>query len=187
MFKGDLGYSVSYQCNITEIIFERLGTTLNITVARRLSLQLLLGILLGIIAALNRGKMVDTVVTFFANIGVSMPIFWVGMILILVFGIRLKLLPTSGYVPLNEGFGQWLHHIVMPIIVCSFLPLAQFTRQSRSSLLEVIRQEYVTTAKAKGLKRTGVILKHQVRNALIPIITVAGQSLRVDGGFNGLD
>ncbi len=173
LFKGEMGFSISHQTEVQNVIFERLGTTLNIVIPAFI-IAVVLGILFGIIAALNRGKFIDTLLCFIANIGMSMPLFWIGMLLILVFGIQLKVLPTSGYVNMNDNFGEWLRHLVMPVIVCSFGALATFTRQTRSSLLEVIHQEYVKTARAKGLKRTKIIFSHQLRNALIPIITVMG-------------
>ena len=111
-----------------------------------------------------------------------MPMFWFGMILILCFGLRLHILPTSGAVRFSDGFIPWIRHIILPMIVLAMNPLAQFTRQTRSSMLEVIRQDYVTTAKAKGISQKAITLKHQLRNALIPIITVMGVTL---GGMIG--
>jgi len=173
IFRGDMGFSVSYQTNVQNVIFTRLGTTLSIVVPA-LILAVVLGILFGIIAALNRGKPIDTVISVVANIGMSMPLFWIGILLILVFGIRLRWLPTNGYVPISEGFLTWLRYLIMPVIVCSFGALATLTRQTRSALLEVIRQDYVTTARSKGVRTSRVIFAHQLRNALIPIVTVLG-------------
>ncbi|OYO59735.1 peptide ABC transporter, partial [Lachnotalea glycerini] len=137
---------------------------------------------LGIVAALNRGTIIDSAISFFANIGMSMPMFWLGMILILTFGLKLGILPTSGYVAPKDGIGNWLLHLILPMTVLAMGPLAQFTRQTRSSMLEVIRQDYVTTARAKGLKQKTIIFRHQLRNALIPIITIMGVQL---GGMIG--
>ena len=136
-----------------------------------------IGILLGIVAAKNRDKWPDSVISFFANIGVSMPMFWLGMMGMLVFALRLHILPSSGYVPMERSFIQWLQHMIMPIIVLSLNVNASFMRLTRSSMLEVMRQDYVTTARAKGVSKQAVTLKHQLRNSLIPIVTTMGNSL----------
>ena len=171
LFKGTMGFSISYQKEISEIIFSRLSATLNL-VTLAFIVAVLFGVSFGIISALNRGKMIDTVISVIANIGISMPIFWVGIILILVFSIKLNVLPAYGFVPMSEGLLPWLRTMIMPVVVCSFSALAQFTRQTRSSMLEVINQDYVLTAKAKGVGRGAIIVKHQLRNALIPLITI---------------
>lgn len=181
LFRGTMGLSISYQKEISAIIFPRLLTTLTVVIPAFL-IAVIAGILLGIAAAQNRGKLIDTIASFFANIGVSMPMFWLGMVLMLVFGLKLKILPTSGYAKLDRGVGEWVSHLILPVLTLSCGIIAQFARQTRSSMLEVIRQDYVTTAKAKGVEKKNVILKHQLRNALIPIITVMGNRL---GGMVG--
>jgi len=175
LFRGDMGFSVSFQTNVQNVIFSRLNTTLVIVIPAFI-IAIVFGVTFGIIAALNRGKIIDTVVSFVANIGMSMPLFWIGILLILVLAVRLRLLPTSGYISIANGFWPWARHLIMPVIVCSFGALASFTRQTRSALLEVIRQDYVTTARSKGIKPSRVIFTHQFRNALIPIVTVAGNA-----------
>lgn len=181
LFKGEMGRSVALQKDITEVIFQRLGVTLSIVIPAFI-LAVVLGIVLGIVAAKNRGTVIDTVISFFANIGMSMPMFWFGMILILIFGLKLGILPTSGFSSMKDGFGAYVFHLILPMIVLAMGPLAQFTRQTRSSMLEVIRQDYVTTARAKGLGQKAITFRHQLRNALIPIITVMGVTL---GGMIG--
>lgn len=135
------------------------------------------GILFGIIAAKNRGKVIDSVISFFANIGVSMPMFWLGMMGMLVFALKLRVLPSSGYVPITRDFGGWLSHMIMPIIVLSLGVNAGFVRLTRSSMLEVMRQDYVTTARAKGVSKKDVTFRHQLRNSMIPIVTTMGMRL----------
>lgn len=181
LFKGEMGRSVALQKDITEVIFQRLSVTLSI-VFPAFILAVVLGIILGIVAAKNRGTAIDTVISFFANIGMSMPKFWFGMILILIFALKLGILPTSGLSSIKDGFGEYISHLILPMIVLAMGPLAQFTRQTRSSMLEVIRQDYVTTARAKGLGKKAITFRHQLRNALIPIITVMGVQL---GGMIG--
>ncbi len=181
LFHGEMGRSVILQKEISEVIFQRLKVTLSVTLPAFI-LAVIVGVTLGIIAAIKRGSAIDSMISFFSNIGMSMPMFWFGMILILVCGLKLKILPTSGYVPIKEGAGEWFRHLILPMIVLAMGPLAQFARQTRSSMLEVIRQDYVTTARAKGLGQRAIIFKHQLRNALIPIITIMGVQL---GGMIG--
>lgn len=176
LFHGTMGQSISYQSEIADILLPRLMVTLSMVVPAFI-IGTVCGILLGILSAQNRGKWIDSVISFFANIGVSMPTFWLGMMGMLVLGLKLHLLPTSGYVPIERDFGGWLSHMIMPILVMSLSVNASFMRLTRSSMLEVIRQDYVTTARAKGVAKRSVILKHQLRNALIPIVTVMGNSL----------
>lgn len=178
LFKGEMGRSVTLQRDISEVIFERLGITLSIVLPAFI-LAVIVGTIFGILAALNRGRLLDTVVSYIANIGIAMPLFWLGIILILTFSLKLKIFPVQGYIAPWENFGESVKRLIMPVIVCSFSPMAQFTRQTRSAMLEVIRQDYVRTAEAKGLKKGAIILKHQLRNALIPIITVMGSQLGI--------
>ena len=176
LFHGTMGQSISYQSEIADILLPRLGVTLSMVVPAFI-IGTVIGILLGIVAAKNRGKWPDSVISFFANIGVSMPMFWLGMMGMLVFALRLHILPSSGYVPMERSFIQWLQHMIMPIIVLSLNVNASFMRLTRSSMLEVMRQDYVTTARAKGVSKQAVTLKHQLRNSLIPIVTTMGNSL----------
>lgn len=181
LFHGEMGRSVSLQKEISEVIFQRLGVTLSIVIPAFI-LAVILGVILGILAAKKRGSKVDTVISFFANIGMSMPMFWFGMLLIMLFALKLGILPTSGLADKSEGTGVYISHLILPVIVLAMGPLAQFTRQTRSSMLEVIRQDYVTTARAKGVTKKDLTFRHQLRNALIPIITVMGVQL---GGMIG--
>jgi len=181
LFRGEMGRSVSLQKEISEILFQRLSVTLSIVLPAFI-FAVILGVILGVVAAKKRGTKIDSAISFFANIGMSMPMFWFGMVLILVFASKLGVLPTSGYSPMKDGIGKWLSHLVLPVTVLAMGPLAQFTRQTRSSMLEVIRQDYITTARAKGLGQRAITFQHQLRNALIPIITVMGVNL---GGMIG--
>ena len=182
LFRGTMGQSISYQSEIADIILPRLGTTLTMVIPAFI-IGTITGILFGIIAAKNRGKVIDSVISFFANIGVSMPMFWLGMMGMLVFALKLRVLPSSGYVPITRDFGGWLSHMIMPIIVLSLGVNAGFVRLTRSSMLEVIRSDYIRTARAKGLSERTVIYKHAFRNTLIPLVTIIGGSL--PGLFSG--
>lgn len=176
LFRGTMGQSISYQSEIAGIILPRLGTTLTMVIPAFI-IGTITGILFGIIAAKNRGKTIDSVISFFANIGVSMPMFWLGMMGMLVFALKLRVLPSSGYVPITRDFGGWLSHMIMPIIVLSLGVNAGFVRLTRSSMLEVMRQDYVTTARAKGVSKKDVTFRHQLRNSMIPIVTTMGMRL----------
>ena len=176
LFRGTMGQSISYQSEIADIILPRLGTTLTMVIPAFI-IGTITGILFGIIAAKNRGKVIDSVISFFANIGVSMPMFWLGMMGMLVFALKLRVLPSSGYVPITRDFGGWLSHMIMPIIVLSLGVNAGFVRLTRSSMLEVMRQDYVTTARAKGVSKKDVTFRHQLRNSMIPIVTTMGMRL----------
>ena len=176
LFRGTMGQSISYQSEIADIILPRLGTTLTMVIPAFI-IGTITGILFGIIAAKNRGKTIDSVISFFANIGVSMPMFWLGMMGMLVFALKLRVLPSSGYVPITRDFGGWLSHMIMPIIVLSLGVNAGFVRLTRSSMLEVMRQDYVTTARAKGVSQFMILFKHALRNAILPVITYVGPML----------
>ena len=181
LFRGTMGKSISLQQEISTVLFPRLGITLSMVVPAFV-IGTLLGVLLGIICAKTRGSVFDTVITFIANIGVSMPMFWLAMMGMLVLALKLRLLPTSGYVSMARNPYQWFQHMIMPVMILAWGVMAGFVRQTRSSLLEVIRQDYVTTARAKGIKPVAVTFRHQLRNALIPIVTVMGSRL---GGMVG--
>ena len=176
LFHGEMGHSVTYNCEVSELIFTRLGNTLQIVLPAFI-ISVIIGVTLGVIAALYRGSVLDSVISVIANIGMSMPLFWIGIVFIYVFAIKLKILPVQGFIPFSKDAAEWARHLVMPVIILSFGALAQFTRQTRSSMLEVVRQDYIRTAEAKGLDRFRIITRHQLRNALIPIVTVMGVQL----------
>lgn len=181
LFRGTMGKSVSLQQEISTVLFPRLGITLSMVVPAFI-LGTVLGVLLGIICAKFRGSIFDSIICFVANVGVSMPMFWLAMMGMLVLALRMRLLPTSGFVPFSRNPYQWYRHMIMPVSILGWGVMAGFVRQTRSSLLEVIRQDYVTTARAKGVKPVAVTFRHQLRNALIPIVTVMGARL---GGMVG--
>ena len=184
LFRGTMGQSISYQSEIADIILPRLGTTLTMVIPAFI-IGTITGILFGIIAAKNRGKAIDSVISFFANIGVSMPMFWLGMMGMLVFALKLRVLPSSGYVPITRDFGGWLSHMIMPIVVLSLGVNAGFVRLTRSSMLDALGQDYIKTARAKGLLTPRIIFKHALRNGVIPVITYLGPltAFTLVGGF----
>ena len=142
-----------------------------------------LGILLGIITAVKRGKWQDNLLTMLANITSSIPSFVIAIVLLWVFCIRLRLLPSSGFTFPWVDFGEHIQQIIMPLICLSIGGVASVCRQTRSSMLEAIRQDYVRTARSKGLKEGFIIYKHVLRNGLVPIITMIGSRLSMMMGM----
>lgn len=175
--QGDFGRSIIYPSqNASRLIIERIPNTIQLALAALL-LQLLIGVPLGIIAALNRGKIIDQVARFFSTIGQAVPDFWMGLIFIIIFAVTLRVLPSQGM--LTIGKDQWdiadrFRHIIMPAFVLAFGGIALFTRLLRTETLEVIRQDYIRTAEAKGLTDRVVVYRHALRNALIPVVTALG-------------
>ena len=176
--RGDLGDSITYSRPVLTCLAERLPRTISIGLPA-LILSSLLGILCGIISAIRRGKFIDNLITFVSTIGLGAPQFWLGIVGIYIFGMRLGWLPLSGYVAPTENFGQYIFYGVMPILILSFSLLASVARQTRSNMLEVINQDYIRTARANGLAEKSVIYKHALKNALIPVITTIGLQVRV--------
>jgi peptide/nickel transport system permease protein len=174
---GDLGRSVMYRTSVSSEIARALPKTLYLG-SIAFVLSIILGIPLGVIAAVRRGKWIDTVATLIANVGVCAPVFWVGIIMILLLGFHLRWLPIQGFVAPNENLGESLSYIVMPVICLIIHPMASVARQTRSAMLEVIRQDYIRTAWAKGLTERSIIIKHAAKNSLIPVLTVIGLNIR---------
>lgn len=163
--RGDLGYSYRQGLPVTELIGERLGATFELALAA-LAVAMLLGVALGMVAAARRGSGVDTAAMTIALLGTSMPSFWLGLLLIIVFGVNLRWLPVSGY--------GGLDHLVMPAFVLGGFYAAQVSRLTRTSLLDALAQDYVRTGRAKGLTGRVLLFKHALRNAALPVLTVLG-------------
>jgi peptide/nickel transport system permease protein len=176
LIHGKLGTSVSYHEDVAQLLIRRLPLTLHLGLISFI-LGTILGILAGVISALKRGKVTDLLVTLLANIGITVPIFWLGILMIYVFGYKLSWLPMFGYVSPFENFWLNTKQIIMPIICLSIFTVGAIARQTRSSILEVNRQDYIRTAWAKGLRERAIILKHMLKNGLIPIVTLSGMQL----------
>ncbi len=170
LVRGNLGYSYHQQRPVSEVLAERFPATLRLAVAATL-IAVALGLTMGIAAALSPGSPLDHVLMGAAVVGISTPVFWLGLMLSLLFAVWLGWLPVSGY-----GDGA-VTHLVLPALTLGALHTGTIARMTRSSLLEVIRQEYVQAARAKGLAEITVIGKHALRNALIPVVTVIGIGL----------
>lgn len=163
--RGDFGVSYSTGQPVMELIMERFPSTLVLAVTS-VGISITLGLVLGIVAAVKQYSLFDDFAMSFALIGVSMPAFWLGLLLILVFSVKLGILPSSGY-------DSW-KHLILPAVTNGVGACAIIARMTRSSMLEVIRQDYITTARAKGQTEFKVIMRHAFNNALIPIINVVG-------------
>lgn len=173
---GDLGVSFRSGQPVTVLLFERLPATLSLAGAGLL-IGLLIAVPAGLWAALREGRLADGVVRITSQFGVSIPDFWMGMLLILVFSTGLGWLPSSGYIPISESPGGWLRQVTLPAITVGTVAGAILTRYVRAATLEVANMGYVRTAKSKGLAPSVVTLRHIARNALVPVLTVAGIQL----------
>jgi peptide/nickel transport system permease protein len=176
IFRGNLGKSIFYHENVGTLLLERFPITVYLDITA-LILSTIFGILLGMIAAIRRGKWIDTAATTFANIGITVPQFLLAILLMYFFGLKLGWLPIAGYTSPLENFTLSIKQAIMPIICLSIFNLAGMARQMRSSMLEVIRQDYVRTAWSKGLKERVIIFRHVFKNSLIPIITLLGVNI----------
>jgi ABC-type dipeptide/oligopeptide/nickel transport system permease component len=163
--RGDLGFSYRQGLPVGELIAERLRATFELAMAG-LAVAVLLGVPLGIVAAARHGSAADTAAMTAALLGTSVPSFWLGLLLIIVFGVQLHWLPVSGY------GSVW--HLLMPAFVLGGFYAAQVSRLTRTALLEVLAQDFIRTARAKGLAARDVLLKHVLRNAALPVLTVLG-------------
>lgn len=175
----DLGQSYFYNRPVTELIFERLPATLLLVVSAQL-LALALGTLMGVYAARNPRGILSYFVTFFALFGYAAPVFWTGILLLIVFSLRIPLFPVAGMVDVTLEGGWFIrvldvaHHLVLPMVTLASIFLALYSRLCRASMLEVLGSDYVRTAKAKGLSPRQVTMKHALKNALPPVVTLAG-------------
>ena len=178
LLHGDFGYSTRYRIGVNEIIADRLPITMYIGVLS-LVITAIFGILCGVIAAVKRGKWQDTVITIFANVGSTVPLFWLGVVGVYIFSLKLGWLPASGYVSPFVDLGQNLKLIIMPVIAMAFCQVASIARLTRSNMLEVIHEDYVRTSRSKGLDEKMVIWSHVIPNAISPVINMLGMLFRV--------
>ncbi|AHG41279.1 peptide ABC transporter [Pseudomonas syringae CC1557] len=168
---GDFGTSLRTEQPVTTLLASKLPVTIELAVLALL-IALLIGIPTGIISAVRKGTVVDYGANVVALSGISIPHFWLGILLIMIFAVKLKWLPASGFVPMGEDFGQNLKTLILPAFVLGAGLSGILMRHTRSAMLEVLRTDYVRTARAKGLFPRTVILKHALRNALMPIVTL---------------
>jgi peptide/nickel transport system permease protein len=180
--QGDLGHSFRTSRPVTTEVLERFPVTLELALAALL-VSLLISIPAGIISATRRNSKLDVASRVISLIGLSMPNFWLGIMLITVFAVMLRWLPFGGYAPPEAGIGENLRYLILPAVTLGSGLAAVTMRMTRSSLLEVLGLDYVRTARAKGLRERVVVTRHALRNALIPVVTVVGiQAGRLLGG-----
>jgi peptide/nickel transport system permease protein len=170
---GDLGISIFTNLPVTKLIGQRLEPTIALTLTT-LVVTLAFAIPLGVIAAWKAGTAIDRAVMLLAVAGFSVPSFVLAYILILVFSVQLDLLPVQGYVSLSDGFVPFIRHLILPSIALGLIYGALVARITRASMLEVLSQDYIRTAQAKGLGNDKVLIGHALRNAAVPIVTVIG-------------
>jgi peptide/nickel transport system permease protein len=167
-----------YKDPIIDIIAQRLPITLYLS-GWALIISTLLGVFLGIICAIRRGSVLDQIVSVLSNVGIAIPVFWLGILGIYFFGLKLGWLPLQGWTSPTVDFVKSTREAIMPVILLSIPGIAVLSRQTRSSMLEVVRQDYIRTAYAKGLKERVIIIRHALKNGLIPVVTLLGLQLRV--------
>lgn len=171
-FTGEWGYSIRTARPVSQEILERLGPTL-ILGGTSFVLSLLIALPLGIVSAVRRYSGVDYLITFLSFLGVSMPVFWLALMLQLLFAVQWRVLPSAGIQTIgSDSVLDLLRHLILPACILAFASVAGWSRYMRSSMVEVLGQDYVRTARAKGLTAGKVVYRHALRNALIPIITV---------------
>lgn len=171
VLQGDFGTSLRTEQPVTVLLASKLPVTIELAVLA-LIIALVIGIPTGVISAVHKGTSVDYAANVFALSGISIPHFWLGILLIMIFAVKLQWLPASGFVPLGEDVGQNLKTLILPAFVLGAGLSGVLMRHTRSAMLEVLRADYVRTARAKGLFPRTVILKHALRNALMPIVTL---------------
>lgn len=173
---GDLGTSILHNSPVSQEIRRRLPISLLVG-GLAFVIGHMIGIPAGIIAAVRRGKWVDNVITTLANIGMTVPNFWLGILMMYAFGLQLKWLPIMGYTSPFDDFWLSMRQLVMPVACLALFPIAGSARQARSSMLEVMRQDFIRTAWSKGLKEWTIIARHGLKNGLIPVVTLAGMGI----------
>lgn len=176
VLQGDLGRSLVMEVPIAPVLWTALGRSA-VLGAAAMSVVSVLGIALGVMAAVRRGRVIDHLASGFTMVGLSVPEFFWGLLLILLFGSYLRLLPTSGYGTLDQGAGPYIAHLVLPVTTLAIGLLAHITRLTRSSMLEALDMAYVKAARARGLPEWAVVTRHALRNALLPTITVLAQDV----------
>lgn len=175
VLRGDLGESIFMDGTMLEIVAERVLPTIELTLCA-LTISVLIALPTGILAARRRGRVADTGMMIFSMLGVSVPNFLLGLLLVLAFAVGLKCLPASGYKEMSDGVAKHFRYLLLPSVSLGLMHAALLSRMTRSSILEILNKDYIKMAKAKGVKSRSLMYKHALRNALIPIITVVAQS-----------
>ncbi|GAB4188864.1 MAG: ABC transporter permease [Thalassobaculales bacterium] len=173
VLQGNLGISIFSNLPVMELIGQRIGPTISLAITT-ITLAVVLAITAGVLAAWKAGSLLDRLVMGFAVLGFSVPVFVVGYLMIFFFSIQLRWLPVQGYTPITEGLLPWLRHLVLPTVALGLAYVALIARITRASMLEVLAEDYMRTAKAKGVATAPMLLRHALKNAAVPIVTVIG-------------
>jgi peptide/nickel transport system permease protein len=173
VLQGDLGISIFTNLPVVQLIGQRVEPTLSLALCT-LIVSVAVAVPLGVIGAWKAGRLIDRVVMLFSVLGFSVPVFVLAYVLIYVFAIVLDWLPVQGYVPIREGFWPWLRQLILPSIALGTIYIALIARITRATMLEVLAQDYVRTAHAKGLAPKAVLMQHALKNAAVPIVTIIG-------------
>jgi peptide/nickel transport system permease protein len=181
VLRGDLGRSILNKSPVVDEILRRLPITLHIGILAFI-VATIVGIPAGVLCAIRRGSWLDSLVTTLSNIGITIPVFWLGILLIYAFALNLRWLPVMGYISPFENFWLNTRQIIMPVFCLAVGPLAGNARQARSSMLEVIGKDYIRTAWSKGLRERRIVIKHALKNGLLPVVTLSGMGV---GGILG--
>ena len=182
VLRGDFGKSYLHNKDVMQIIIERIPNTLVLTLTSMV-IALVIGSLAGMISAIKQYSALDYIATVLALVGVSVPIFWMGLMLVRLFSVNLGWLPATGMGSMDKGLWDVVSHMILPCFCLATVPMATFTRITRSSMLEVINSDYIRSLRVRGLKEKVVIWKHALKNALPPIVTVLG--LQLAAAFTG--
>lgn len=171
--RGDLGTSIFSSYPVRQAIIDRLPVTLSL-VGVALVVAIGTGLPIGVIAGSRPGSLLDRFLTIGTSAGVAMPNFWLGLILVLVFALKLGWFPATGYVGITTDLGGWARHIVLPAATLAASSSAELVRQTRTAVVDVLEQDYIRTARSKGLSEARVVTGHAIKNAMVPVVTVAG-------------
>ncbi len=173
ILSGDLGQSILLNRSVTAALIERLPVTLSLA-ALALAFAVFFGVAAGIVAAVNHNRWPDQAVMTTALLGLSVPDFWLGLVMVLVFAVSLGWLPSGGFTPFLQSPAEWLRGMILPALTLGLVQVGFIARMARASMLDTLSQDYVRTADAKGLAKLHVVLRHALPNAMIPILTVIG-------------
>ena len=174
--RGDLGSSIFSRYPVTDLIAQRLQPTIVIALTSEI-LAVVIAVPLGVLAAWKANSLIDRAVMLFAVLGFSIPVFWLAYNMIFLFAVRLEWLPAVGYEPISNGIVPWLKSITLPSIAIAVIFAALIARMTRTTMLEILREDYIRTARAKGLGDRLVLLRHALKNASVPVVTVIGLGL----------
>jgi peptide/nickel transport system permease protein len=176
VFHGNLGQSIMLGQSVSTLMAERMPITLHLGILS-IIFSSIVGTTFGVVCALRRGKWIDSLLTILANLGITAPSFWIAIMLMYFLSLKLNLLPVYGYTSPFDDFWLSLKQVILPVFCLSVFSIASLTRQARSSTLEVVRQDYIRTAWAKGLKERTIVLRHVIKNSLIPVVTMLGMQV----------